>query len=68
MTIQPLRGVAYHWYGDVRFETWPPRTEAGVGGLLLAMKLSQRHNHPDKRFDSIQLQNRFLVMTLVQNS
>eukprot|EP00435_Cladocopium_sp_Y103_P063280 s159_g24.t2 len=20
-------GVAYHWYGDARFETWPPRTE-----------------------------------------
>ncbi|CAJ1398647.1 unnamed protein product [Effrenium voratum] len=20
-------GVAYHWYGDPRFETWPPRTE-----------------------------------------
>lgn len=22
-----LWGVAYHWYGDARFETWPPRTE-----------------------------------------
>ena len=20
-------GVAYHWYGDARFETWPPRSE-----------------------------------------
>eukprot|EP00913_Durusdinium_trenchii_P021768 g20451.t1 len=20
-------GVAYHWYGDARYETWPPRTE-----------------------------------------
>jgi len=26
-TAQYVWGIAYHWYGDCRFESWPPRAE-----------------------------------------
>ena len=27
LAAEMVWGVAYHWYGDPRFESWPPRSE-----------------------------------------